>query len=115
MFYSFACYYYCPHFLSLLFLATVLVSHLPLCLLFLLVFRCAATIEVNTNRPEANGEALVFSLKDIPGVKSGTMYYGYYIMVPLDMRFVLDDVTLGHYKARVVGDNQILVSVPSHQ
>jgi hypothetical protein len=115
LFYSFACYYYCPHFLSLLFLPTVLVSHLPLCLLFLLVFRCAATIEVNTNRPEANGEALVFSLKDIPGVKSGTMYYGSYIMVPLDIRFVLDDVTLEHYKARVFGDNQILVSVPSHQ
>jgi hypothetical protein len=36
-------------------------------------------------------------------------------MVPLDICFVLDNVTLEQYKARVFRDNQILVSVPSDQ
>jgi hypothetical protein len=112
---SICLYCYRPHILSPLFLATVPVSHSPLCLLLLLVFYCAALIHVNTGCPEANGEALVFSLKDIPGAKSGTMYHGYYIMLPMDIRFVLDDGTLEHYTARIFMDTQILVSVPSHQ
>jgi hypothetical protein len=75
----------------------------------------AALIQVNTGRAESNGEASVFSLKDIPGVKSGMMYYRYYIVLPLDIRFVRDNVTLEHYKARVFTDNQVLVSFPSDQ
>jgi hypothetical protein len=79
----------------------------------------AVLINVNIDRPEANREVLVFPLKDIEGVKTvkgekKTMhYFGYYIMFPMDIRFILDDETTEHYKARVFSMNQVLLSVPA--
>jgi hypothetical protein len=58
-------------------------------------------ITVNTDRPECNREVLVFPLQDIEGVKVGSHYFGYYIMFPMDIRYVLDNETIEHYKARV--------------
>jgi hypothetical protein len=72
-------------------------------------------IHVNIDQPKANREALVFSLKDIEGVKTGTHYYGYYIMIPMDICYILDDQSVEHYKARVFMDNQVLLSLPAWQ
>ena len=77
-------------------------------------FYCfAALITVNIDRPEANREAFVFPLKQIDGVKLGADYCGCYIMIPMDVRFVLDDQTVEHYKARLFANNQVLLTVPS--
>jgi hypothetical protein len=70
-------------------------------------------IHVNIDWPEANREALVFSLKDIEGVKTGTHYYGYYIMTPMDIHYILDDQSVKHYKAHIFTDNQVLFSLPA--
>jgi hypothetical protein len=70
-------------------------------------------INVNIDRPEANREVLVFPLKEIEGVKPGSHYYGYYIMYPMDIRYILDDETIEHYKARVFSTNQVLLTVPA--
>ena len=72
-----------------------------------------ALINVNIDHPEANREVLVFPLKDIKGVKTGSLYYGYYIMVPMDIRFILDDQTVNRYKAQVFADHQVLLAIPS--
>jgi hypothetical protein len=77
-------------------------------------FYCfTALIHVTVDRPEANREVLVFLLKEIDGVKIGTSYYGYYIMIPMDARFFLDDRTIEHYKARVFANHQVLLTIPS--
>jgi hypothetical protein len=60
---------------------------------------------VNIDRPEANREAFVIPLKEIDGVKRGTSYYGYYIMIPMDVRLILDDKTVEHYKAWLLADH----------
>ena len=70
-------------------------------------------ITVNTDRPECNREVLVFPLQDIKGVKVGSHYFGYYIMFPMDIRYVLDNETIEHYKARVFSANRVLLSVPA--
>jgi hypothetical protein len=81
---------------------------------FAISFYClTALINVNINRPEANREALVFPLKEIQGVKKGTSYYGYFIMVPMDVRFILDDQTIEHYKAWLYANHQVLLTMPS--
>jgi hypothetical protein len=51
---------------------------------------------MNINRPEASHGVLVFPfLEDIKGVKSCMMHhYGYYRMVPIDIRFILSDQLL---------------------
>jgi hypothetical protein len=54
-----------------------------------------------------------FSLKEIGGVKQGTSYYGYYIMILMDVRFILDDQMVDHYKARLFASHQVLLMVPA--
>jgi hypothetical protein len=77
-------------------------------------FYClTAVINVNIDCPEANHEAFVFPLKEIQGVKKGTSYYGYYIMIPMDVRFILDDQTIEHYKAQLFANHQVLLMMPS--
>jgi hypothetical protein len=68
---------------------------------------------VNIDRPEANREVFVFPLKNIDGVKSGTDCHGCCIVILMDVRFVLDDQTVKHYKARLFANNQVLLTVPS--
>jgi hypothetical protein len=68
---------------------------------------------VNTDKPEGNREAFVFPLKDMVGVKKGASYYGYFIMIPMDVRYILDDQTVEHYKARLFGNNKVLLTIPS--
>ena len=71
-------------------------------------------IQVNIWRPERNQEVLVFEVKDIPGVgvNSDTVYHGYNIFLPMDIRFTLDDVKSNHYTACVIADHQVLVTLP---
>jgi hypothetical protein len=56
---------------------------------------------------------LVFPLTDIEGVKRGTYFPGYYIMMPIDIRWFLDDQSIEYYKARVYSNNQVLISLPA--
>jgi hypothetical protein len=70
-------------------------------------------IAVNIDKPEANREALVFPLKDMVGMKKGASYYGYYIMMPMDVRYIMDNENVEHYKARLFGNNKILLTVPA--
>jgi hypothetical protein len=44
------------------------------------------------------------------GVKTGTHYYGYYIVIPKDIHYILDDQSVKYYKAPVFTDNQVLLS-----
>jgi hypothetical protein len=73
----------------------------------------AALINVNIDRPEANREVFVFPLKEIDGVKTGTSCHGCHIMLPMDVRFILDDQTVEHCKARLFANHQVLLTVPS--
>jgi hypothetical protein len=73
----------------------------------------ADLIEVNIRRPEKNREVLVFDVKDIPGVTHGTVFSGYYIFLPMDIRFTLDDYSQNHYTARVCADHQVLITLPA--
>jgi hypothetical protein len=70
-------------------------------------------IRVNIRRPERNREVLVFEVKDIEGAKKATVFSGYYIFLPMDIRFTLDDFTSDHYTARVIADHQVLVTLPA--
>lgn len=73
----------------------------------------AVVIPVNTDRPEDNREVQIFGLKDIDGLATGSQYFGYYIVHPMDLRYISRDQTIEHYKARVFTNNQILLTVPS--
>jgi hypothetical protein len=70
-------------------------------------------IAVNIDKPEANREALVFPMKDMAGMKKGASYYGYYIMIHMDVRYFMDNENVEHYKARLFGNNKILLTVPA--
>jgi hypothetical protein len=70
-------------------------------------------IIVNVDRPEANREVQIFPLQHIQGVNQGTYYYGYYIMMQIDMRFIIDDDATDHWKARVYSRNEILLTMPA--
>jgi hypothetical protein len=70
-------------------------------------------IDVNIKTPEANREALVFPLTDIKGVDSKKHFCDYYIMLPMDIRYILGDTEVEFYKARVFSSNSVLVTLPS--
>lgn len=68
-------------------------------------------IQANVERPERNRELLVFPIADIPGEKN-QMFRGYYIMVPMDIRFVLESPTVSMYSARVFTSKSVLIQLP---
>jgi hypothetical protein len=84
-----------------------------LCLTFLSHYDIAETILVDIRRPERNREVLVFEVKDIEGLKKGSVFSGYYIFLPMDIRFTLDDFMSDHYTACVCADNQVLITLPA--
>jgi hypothetical protein len=76
------------------------------------LFYVAVHIKVNVARPELNREVLVFPILDIKGDKS-QVYQGYYMMIPMDARFVVDDPSKDYYKARISSDNSVLIQIPA--
>ena len=53
-----------------------------------------ARITVNPDLPECNGPFLIYPVPDFPGASGDSEYKGYYIMYPMDSRFVeMDDTT----------------------
>jgi hypothetical protein len=79
-----------------------------------LTFHChdADRIEANVERPERNREVLVFPIVDIPGEKN-QVFTGYYIMTPMDIRFVIDEPTISFYNARVFTNrSSVLIQLP---
>jgi hypothetical protein len=70
-------------------------------------------IMVDVNRPELNREVLVFQIKDIPGVDGKSHYDGFEILHQLDVRWVLDDLQVEMYKARIFSSNSVLLQVPA--
>jgi hypothetical protein len=81
--------------------------------LIVLTFHChdAVRIEANIERPERNREVLVFPIVDIPGEKN-QVFTGYYIMTPMDIRFVMDEPTISFYNARVFTNKSVLIKLP---
>jgi hypothetical protein len=64
-------------------------------------------IDVNINTPEANCEALIFPLSDIKGVDLKKHFCGYYIMLLMDLRYIIKDTEVEFYKARVFLSNTV--------
>lgn len=68
---------------------------------------------VNPSKPESNGPVLVYDVPDMPGSDGTQEYKGYYILLPIDNRFVDIDDTIVWYKANVIADKLILFRVPA--
>jgi hypothetical protein len=69
-------------------------------------------IDVNIITPEANHEALIIPLSDIQGVDLKKHLCGYYSMLPMDLWYIMVDIKVEFYKARVFSSNSVLVTVP---
>ena len=73
-------------------------------------------IEVDTTKPEANREFIIYDLgQTVEGVgdEAGYHFYGYAICYKVDIRFVLDNPAEKLFKARISEFGQIQVSVPA--
>jgi hypothetical protein len=71
--------------------------------------------EVNVDRPEANREVMIFRAKDIVGAKDELCYFfGYVIVLPIDIRHIMDDDKVEWFRARVYTHNQVLLSYPAY-
>ena len=70
-------------------------------------------IPVNLNKPEANGPFLVYSVPDFTGAEAGTEFKGYYIVLPVDKRFVDLDDEVNWFTANVVSQGHILFRIPA--
>jgi len=71
-------------------------------------------IPVHPTKPEANREVTVFQVENIPGVRNKkAFYHGYFIALPIDWRWYLDDDKTEHVKARVFTDNSVMLTMPA--
>jgi hypothetical protein len=70
-------------------------------------------IDVDIDNPAGNREGLVFPLADIQGADSKKCFSGCFIMVPMDLRYVMSDPNVELYKASVCSPNCLKVTVPS--
>jgi hypothetical protein len=70
-------------------------------------------IDVDIKHPECNREGHVYPLTDVQGVDSKKHYCGYYIMLRMDLRYVMADTNVEFYKASVHSPNCVKVTVPS--
>ena len=70
-------------------------------------------IIVNVDRPEDNGEVMVLPTSNIPGIDKKSYYEGYFMIMGMDSRHIIDDSTKDHYKGRVFTNNSVLLSKPS--
>ena len=69
---------------------------------------------MNIDRPDANREAYVFVVEKLEGTTNkNEKFSGYFIVIPVDIRWVLSDKSVECYKARVFTQNQILITMPS--
>jgi len=71
------------------------------------------TIKVNTDHPEANREVMVYDIERVEGVGDNTncLFKGFWICLPIDIRFILDDHATTHWKARVFSSNTVMLSI----
>jgi hypothetical protein len=67
----------------------------------------AEVIEVDIVHPECNREVRVVEFRDVE--KDGVLHNGYEIAMEGDLR----DLTSDKYKAQLVGENEILITMPS--
>ena len=73
-------------------------------------------IAVNVDCAEKNGECFVFPISDIPSVVKGkemNKHHGFYILVPQDVFYVLDNPAVEFYSAYLYSRNQVMLKVPS--
>jgi len=73
-------------------------------------------IAVNVDCAEKNGECFVFPISDIPSVVKGkemNKHHGFYILVPQDVFYVLDNPAVEFYSAHLYSRNQVMLKVPS--
>lgn len=68
---------------------------------------------VNDKLPECNGPFLVYPVPDFLGVGGRTEYKGFYIFMPIDVRFIEMDEEVTWYSAKVVSGTQVLVQAPA--
>ena len=66
-------------------------------------------INVNLNFPERNREVQVYTFENLRNPRSGDIINGFQIVIPADVR----DVASNLYRAEIVGENEILLQMPS--
>jgi hypothetical protein len=70
-------------------------------------------VEVDITRPERNGRlAGIFKVKDLCGLDGKTWYYGFTILLKIDIRYLLDMPGKNVYKARIRSHNSVLLTMP---
>ena len=70
-------------------------------------------INVNTECPEANREVVTHEVERIEGVgeSENRLFKGFWTCLPIDIRFILDDKSAPHWKARIFSEDAILISI----
>ena len=66
-------------------------------------------ININLDFPEQNREVQVYTFENLRNPRSGDIINGFQIVIPADVR----DVASNLYRAEIVGENEILLQMPS--
>lgn len=80
------------------------------------IVHSSALVTVDVDRPENNGPVHVYDVGQFlegTGEHKGYQFYGYAIVYPMDIRYVLDDPKTQWYSARVSSTNKVLLQVPA--
>lgn len=70
-------------------------------------------IAANPDRPECNGPFLLYRVPDFSGAEAGTEHKGFYMILPIDMRYVDIDDEINWFGGNVSGSQHLLFRVPS--
>ena len=68
---------------------------------------------MDTNNPDNNLMFKVWKCKNMMGHDDKSILEGYYIQIPSDVQWILDDQETEFYKAWLFSENQILVQAPA--
>jgi len=71
-------------------------------------------IDVDTVNPERNREVTVYSVRDMEGVQKNVTYDGYFICLPMDLRWVAENVNEDQYRARLWTTGQVMITYPAY-
>lgn len=87
-------------------------NSLLLLLIICLLLLSTVNITVNPDHPESNGPFLVYDVPDLPGT-SGVQYKGFYLILPIDTRFVDMDDEVAWYTGACSGSKGLLFKLPA--
>lgn len=70
-------------------------------------------ITVDPEKPEKNGPFLVYPVPDFPGIDGRTEHKGFFIVLPVDGRFLDMDDKINWWTGNVSGEKHLLFKVPA--